>query len=202
MKEKTICVYASSSDALKKEYCDAAFALGQAMTRLNYDLVFGAGDVGLMGQCARGVKKGGGRVIGVIPEALNKPGIVYPQCDELFVTQTMRQRKQMMEERARGFIALPGGFGTLEEVLEILTLKQLRYHNKPIVLLNIRGFYDGLLEQFEHIMRENFAKEASRQLYTLASDPQEAVEMIERYVPPVIEEKWFTHVDENLRQQR
>lgn len=165
------------------------------MAAREYSLVFGAGDIGLMGECARAVHKGGGKVIGVIPEALNKQGIYYPHCDQMHVTQTMRERKQMMEELACGFIALPGGFGTLEEVLEIITLKQLRYHTKPIVLLNVGGFYNALIEQFKRTIAENFAKAASRALYYITNNEVDAVEYIKNYVHVPIAEKWLTATD-------
>jgi hypothetical protein len=106
----------------------------------------------------------------------------------------MRERKQLMEDYAFGFIALPGGFGTLEELLEIITLKQLRYHNKPIAILNTGGFYSPLIEQFERTIAENFAKEASRSLYFIAQSPAEAVEYITSYVPERTVEKWLTAV--------
>lgn len=189
-----ICVYASSSCALDRKYVAAAELLGTAVATAGYSLVFGAGGVGLMGACARAVHEKGGFVVGVLPEALNLKGIAYPHCDTLHVTKTMRERKQLMEDYACGFIALPGGFGTLEELLEIITLKQLRYHNKPIAILNTDGFYTPLIEQFERTIAENFAKEASRSLYFIAESPQAAVEYIASYVPERTVEKWLTAV--------
>ena len=146
--------------------------------------------VGLMGETAKGIHQESGKVIGVIPEVLNKPGIVYSLCDELVVTETLRERKAIMDERSAGFIALPGGFGTLEELLEIITLKQLQYHNKPIVILNIQGFYDGLIEVFEKIIELKFAKNDCRQLYFVTEDVGEALDYIENYVPQECSSKW------------
>ena len=188
--EKYICVYSSSSTVIDKVYFEVARKLGREMARKNYGLIFGGGMVGLMGETAKGIHQEGGKVVGVIPEVLNKPGIVYSLCDELVVTETLRERKAIMDERSAGFIALPGGFGTLEELLEIITLKQLQYHNKPIVILNIQGFYDGLIEVFEKIIELKFAKNDCRQLYFVTEDVGEALDYIENYVPQECSSKW------------
>jgi uncharacterized protein (TIGR00730 family) len=133
----------------------------------------------------------GGYVVGVIPELLRKPGIAYEQADELIVTADMRERKAVMESRADAFIALPGGFGTLEEMLEIITLKQLNVHDKAIVFLNAGGFYDGLNEVFEHILEHKFAKQHYRGLYHFSPRVSDALDYIQSYTPPALEEKWF-----------
>lgn len=186
---KTICVYCSSSDALDPAFFQAAGALGAEIARQGHALVYGGGKSGLMGAVARAVQQGGGKVIGVIPEAL------YAQCydtaDEIVTTRDLRERKAIMEARADAFIGLPGGFGTLEEVLEILTLKQLHFHDKPIVLMNTLGYYDHLLMLFERLYEQRFAKAASRQLYHVAPDAPGVVSYIESYVPPEIPTKWF-----------
>ena len=188
--EKYICVYSSSSTVIDKVYFEVARKLGVEMARKKYGLIFGGGMVGLMGETAKGIHQESGKVIGVIPEVLNEPGIVYSLCDELVVTETLRERKAIMDERSAGFIALPGGFGTLEELLEIITLKQLQYHNKPIVILNIQGFYDGLIEVFEKIIELKFAKNDCRQLYFVTEDVGEALDYIENYVPQECSSKW------------
>jgi len=193
--EKYICVYSSSSSVVEREYFDAARQLGTQMAQRGMGLIFGAGVVGLMGETARAVHDSGGKVVGVIPEALNEKGIVYEKCDELIVTKGLRERKAIMDERADAFIALPGGFGTLEELLEIITLKQLRYHNKPIVILNIAGFYDGLVDVFEKIIELKFAKINSRDLYFVAGNVEKALLYIDNYVPFINGPKWLTHVD-------
>lgn len=187
-----ICVYSSSSEALEDSYFQEARRLGELMAEKNYGLVYGAGDIGLMGECARGTYESGGQVIGVIPEALNQKGIVFENCLELHVTKTMHERKAIMEERADAFIALPGGYGTLEELLEVITLKQLKYHQKPIVILNTNDFYGKLLSFFDHIIDMNFAKEACREFYYVASDPLDALSHIEEYEPQDYRDKWFT----------
>lgn len=137
---KVICVYASSSNLIDRKYFDIASQLGEAIARNGDTLLFGGGVRGLMGAAATAVHRHNGRVVGIIPEALNQKGVVYETCDELIVTKSLRERKAIMDERSDAFIALPGGFGTLEELLEIITLKQLKYHNKPIVILNFDGF--------------------------------------------------------------
>nr|PZN42781.1 MAG: TIGR00730 family Rossman fold protein [Bacillota bacterium] len=188
--EKALCVYCSSSDAVDPVFFAAARELGAAMARQGYALVWGGTRVGLMGALARSVQEHGGRVIGVIPRALAERGIGYEGADELFVTRDLRERKAVMEARASGFVALPGGFGTLEELLEILTLKQLGYHQKPVVILNVQGFYDPLVELFEHIYRHRFAKPGFRQLYHVAGSVADLFAYLETYRPPALEDKW------------
>jgi len=190
--KQDICVYASSSDAVEPVFFDTADRLGRLLGRKGYGLVYGAGQIGLMGRLADGVREEGGRITGVIPEALNLKGVVYEHCDELIVTADMRRRKDEMDKRAAAFIALPGGFGTLEELLEVITLKQLRYHDRAIVILNTDGFYDALIEQFEVSITRRFAKEQCRKLYAVCETPESAVGHIENYRAPVLETKWMT----------
>ena len=188
---QSICVYCSSSDAVSPVFFDAATQLGAAIGRRNLTLVYGAGAVGLMGALARAVHQHGGRVTGVIPEFMHAKGVAYQDADELVVTGDMRERKAVMEERADAFVGLPGGFGTLEEILEVLTFKQLEIHAKPIVLLNTRGFYDQLLGLFEHIYRERFAKPDHRRLMYVTDDVDSAMAYVEDYRPTAVESKWF-----------
>ena len=180
-KESLVCVYASSSMRLAQKYYDTARELGRHMVRAGYGLCFGGGKLGLMGALADEILSLGGRAVGVIPASLNVENVVHEACHEMIVTKTLRERKQIMEERAMGFIALPGGFGTLEEVLEIITLKQLAYHTKPIVLLNAFGYYDPLLAQFEQAYAQGFAGEDARALYSVAQTPEEAVRYLQEY---------------------
>lgn len=157
----------------------------------NYQLVYGGGMVGLMGEVARSVKKHGGSTLGVVPTALNIDKVVNDIDDELIITDGMRERKAIMDERADAFIGLPGGFGTFEEMFEVLTLKQLGYHNKPILFLNVRGYYDKLLEMFEHIYSENFAKSQYRSLYHICDSVSDAISYLSSYQPPDLPDKWF-----------
>ncbi|WP_378955114.1 TIGR00730 family Rossman fold protein [Pelosinus sp. sgz500959] len=193
---KVICVYSSSSWAIDPVYFDAASDLGRQIAEKEDLFLFGGGLTGLMGACARAVHQHHGQVIGIIPEALNIKGIVYDRCDELVVTKCMRERKAIMDERSDAFIALPGGYGTLEEILEIITLKQLRYHNKPIVILNINHFYDKLLEQFETFISQQFAKPECNELYFVTEDISSALDYIDSYEPPVFEKRWLTNVED------
>lgn len=161
------------------------------MSRRGHSLIYGGGDVGSMGVLARAIQDGGGRVVGVIPHALNEqPGVGFSKADELIVTQTMRQRKAIMEENAEAFIALPGGLGTFEELLEIITLKQLRYHTKAIVVLNSMGYFDPLLNMLGRAVDDRFMKPETMSLYHVAGSVHEALDYIEAYEPSKAAVKW------------
>ncbi len=190
--DKVICVYSSSSSTIDPIYFEIATELGREIAAKKNTLLFGGGMLGLMGATATAVHKHGGKVIGVIPEALNQKGVVYETCDELIVTMEMRERKSIMDARSDAFIALPGGYGTLEELLEIITLKQLKYHNRPIVILNGNNYYAPLLKQFEEIIDLNFAKPECAMLYHVTSDVADALDYIDNYVPHVFKDKWLT----------
>lgn len=194
--DKVICVYSSSSCTIDEIYFEAAEALGREIAVRGDTFLFGGGLNGLMGKAAMAVHKHKGKVIGVIPKALNVKGVVYESCDELIVTEDMRERKARMDAGSHAFIALPGGYGTLEEILEIITLKQLHYHNKPIVILNINGFFDNLLAQFEKIINDSFAKEECRKLYFVTKDVHEALGFIDTYKPVDFSTKWLTDIEE------
>lgn len=185
---KRVCVYCSSSDRVPPVYQEAARALAREITAAGLDLVYGGAAVGLMGLVAAGVKEGGGHVVGIIPEKLASLG--WKGCDEIVVTPDMRSRKQKMEELADGFIALPGGFGTLEEILEIITLKQLLYHTKPIVLLDTAGFYQDLVHLFSRIFSDGFSRSEFADYYHLASEAKDAIRYLLDYQPPQPIAKW------------
>ncbi len=192
---KTICVYSSSSCAIDPAYFEIARKLGKEIADRQDTLLFGGGMVGLMGAVAESVHEAQGKIIGVIPKALNLQGIVYEYCDELIVTEGLRERKAVMDARSDAFISLPGGYGTLEETLEIITLKQLKYHNKPIVILNANHFYDDLLAQFTTIIARNFAKPESERLYFITDSVTNALKYIDAYTPYPFDDKWFTYVE-------
>lgn len=175
-----IAVYCSSSDAIDRGYFDHAAELGRLLGGRGGTLVYGGGCVGLMGAVARATHAAGGKVIGVIPEAMRTVEVCYEASDELIVTQTMRERKAIMDERAAAFVVLPGGFGTLEELLEIVVLRVLRYTDKPIVILNTAGFYDHLLELFDNLYEQGFARRKSFPLYEVAATPAEVFAVLER----------------------
>jgi cytokinin riboside 5'-monophosphate phosphoribohydrolase len=186
-----IAVYCSSSDRIAPEFFDEARAVGKLIGTHGHTLVYGGADAGLMGAIARSVHDHGGRVYGVIPEAIHARGLAYARCEDLIVTPDMAARKLAMEDRADAFLALPGGFGTVEEIVQALNLKTLQYHTKPIVLINTLGFYDKLLHFFEHIFDEHFAKPQSRELFHVAGDAAEAFRYLDNYSPPQFAGKWF-----------
>jgi hypothetical protein len=188
---KGICVFCASSDAVEDCYFDAATELGAEIARRNYRLVYGGTTVGLMRAVAHAVHAGGGHVVGIIPEAIRDMGIAYQEADELLVTGTMAERKAAMHARSEAFVVLPGGFGTLEEFFEVLTLRQLKYHDKPIVLLNVNAFFDPLLELFEHLYSGRFARAEHHSLYHVTSTAAGALEHLETYQPVARADKLF-----------
>jgi uncharacterized protein (TIGR00730 family) len=153
-----LCVYCGSSSGHNPEYVKAARALGAAMAEVGIGLVYGGGSLGLMGETARAVIAAGGHVTGIIPEFLVSKERMQDGVHELIVTRTMHERKMAMFERSTGFVALPGGIGTLEELAEILTWSQLKQHARPVVLCNVAGFWDGLLGLLQHMTAEGFIR--------------------------------------------
>jgi uncharacterized protein (TIGR00730 family) len=174
----SVCVFCASSDLIRPQYSELARELGRKMVARGMRLVYGGGNNGLMGELSREIHERGGKITGVIPLGLKDLGYAYEGADEIIVTDGLRERKAIMEERADGFIGLPGGFGTIEEMVEIITLRQLRMHAKPIVFFNSNGFYDGLLAQFETGYRENFMFEECRNLYLVTDSLDEALDYI------------------------
>ena len=185
--KKRVCVFASSSSLLDKSYLDAATELGTLLGKNNFDFVYGGSNLGLMWASAKAAKDNGSKITGVMPEKLyNLCVSKEEECDNFIVTQGMRERKAKLDENSDAVIALPGGFGTLEELAEMIVQKQLGYNKKPIVLLNTNGFYNKLNEFFEVIISENFAKAQTRDMYFLANTPLEAIEYLQNYVEPEI----------------
>lgn len=170
-----VCLYGASSNEIDEKYIAATEALGEALALAGHAMVYGAGGAGLMGAAARGMTRKGGRIIGVVPEFLKVDGILYDRCDEMVYTQTMRERKQIMEERSDAFIVTPGGIGTYEEFFEIYTLKQLGRHQKPIVLYNIDGFFDRLWDILNGLVKDGFMRETCLSLLSVASTPGEVL---------------------------
>ena len=181
---KNICVFASSSNYLDEIYYKDAKELGQLIGQNRYNIVYGGSTLGLMWACASKVQQNGGKVYGVMPQRLVDMGCRTDNCDEFFLAEGMRDRKAKMDEISDAVIALAGGFGTLEELAEMIVQKQLGYNKKPIVILNTNGFYDKLLEFFEVIIEEKFANKLSRELYYIAKTPQDAVDYIKNYKEP------------------
>jgi uncharacterized protein (TIGR00730 family) len=168
----SVCVYCGSRHGARAAYTEAARALGTAIGARGWQLVYGGGKVGLMGEVADATLAAGGRVIGVIPETLMRREVGHAGLSELHVVPTMHQRKQMMAERADAFIALPGGIGTLEELYEVWTWRQLGYHDQPIGLLNTEGYYSGLLQFMQHTVAEGFLSASQQAVLLVATDPQ------------------------------
>lgn len=180
---KRVCVFASSCNYLEKSYYDAAAEFGNLLAVSGFDMVYGGSSLGLMWACAEQVKKNGCQIIGVMPEKLHNMGVYTDDCVELFVTPCMRTRKAKMDELSDAVVALAGGFGTLEELSEMIVQKQLGYNNKPIILLNTNGFYDKLVEFFDEIIEEKFASAKARNIYFVAQNPKEAVDYLKNYSP-------------------
>lgn len=188
---KLLCVYCSSSDRLDPKYAAAATELGRELVARGWGLVYGGGKTGLMGATARAVKQHGGRVVGVIPEFMKAKELAYDEADEIVTVVTMRERKLLMETRADAFVALPGGFGTLEEIMEILTLRQLDVVRKPCVFLNQDGFYDPLLALFQRMLDERFFKPSNMELFRVAATVPEVFAKIDECANVPAESKWF-----------
>jgi uncharacterized protein (TIGR00730 family) len=175
----SLCVFCASASALPQVHRDAARRLGEEIARRGHRLVYGGGDVGLMGEVARAVHDRGGEVFGAIPRSLVERELAYGPADELVVTETLRERKAEMDARSDGFIALPGGFGTLEELLEVLTLRQLHLHDRPVVLVNVAGYWDPFLAMVRAMIEQGFAPAGEGLLFEVAGTPEAAVDLVE-----------------------
>ncbi len=170
-----LCVYCGSGPGKNPSYMAAALALGQAMAEADIGLVYGGGGMGLMGEVARGVLAAGGHVTGIIPEFLVSRERMLEGANELIVTTNMHERKTMMFERATGFVALPGGIGTLEELAEILTWAQLGQHAKPIVICDIDGYWQPLLTLLDHMRAESFIRQGMEVMVDVAKTAEDVV---------------------------
>jgi uncharacterized protein (TIGR00730 family) len=180
-----ICIFGASGRELDKRYYDEADTLGELIGRNGDSIVFGGGAEGLMGACARGVHRTGGGIIGVAPRFFDEPGILYDKCSRMIFTETMRERKQLMQENSDACIVLPGGIGTLEEFFEILTLKQLGRDCRAIVLLNTLGAHDKMISMLEELAERRFMSKNCLSLYSVADTPQQAMEQLASYVPQI-----------------
>lgn len=185
-----ICLYGASSDKIDEIYLKSAYETGKILGEKGHSLVYGGGSCGVMGNAAKGVKDAGGKVIGIAPEFMNKPGVLFEDCDEFIYTKDMRSRKAKMEELSDGFLCMPGGFGTLEEFFEILTGKLLGLHGKPIALVNINGIFDDIVLQMNKFIDEEFAFPKCANAFYVAASPKEAVDFVEKAPCEYNEEKW------------
>ncbi len=188
---RNICVFASSSNDLDEVFYKEARELGLLIGRAGMNIVYGGSRRGLMYACAGAVKETGGNLIGIMPEKLANMGFANPEdCEAFHVTAGMRERKAKMDELSDAVIAIPGGYGTLEELSEMIVQKQLGYNNKPIIVLNTAGFYDKLIEFMDSTILLNFANSNAKRLYFIASSPQEAISYLQNYVPEEIGSKF------------
>ncbi len=187
-----ICVFCGSADGRVPAYAEATRALASALVRRQLGLVYGGGAVGLMGVLADAVLRGGGEVIGVIPGPLASPELAHAGLTELRVVSNMHERKRTMAALADGFVALPGGLGTLEETLEVLTWAQLGIHQKPVGLLNVGGYWDRLLEMLAHAVREEFVRPQHAQLLLASEAPAELLDRLAAWRPPHLARPWLT----------
>ena len=180
-----ICVFGASSAHIDKIYIQKVEELGERLAKCGHSLVFGAGGSGLMGAAARGFKRGGGHILGIVPSFFRDDGIeqLYEACDEMIFTETMRERKALMEAEADIFVVVPGGIGTFEELFEVLTLKQLNRHDKGIVIFDIDGYYDGMEIFMETAYKRKFITQKCRHLYENYDDIEKVVDYVQNYKP-------------------
>jgi uncharacterized protein (TIGR00730 family) len=180
---KSVCLFCGSNKGVRPEYVAAAATFGRTLAEQGITLVYGAGNVGLMGVAADAALAAGGKVVGVIPEFLKAKEVAHLGLTELHVTQTMHQRKAMMAELADGFVALPGGFGTFDELFEILTWAQLSVHDKPVGLLDVAGFYQPLLALTRHAVAEGFVPASNMELFSHSPDVGQLLDAMRAYQP-------------------
>jgi uncharacterized protein (TIGR00730 family) len=182
----SICIYCGSSPGRLDVYASAAFSLAETLVSRNIKLVYGGASIGIMGMVANQVLKLGGHVTGVIPKALAHKEVMHNHLTELHITQSMHERKMLMAELADGFIALPGGIGTLEELFEIWTWAQLGFHHKPCGLLNVEGYYDSLIKFLDHVLAEQFVKHHHHAMLMVEKNPDLLLDRYVNYQPPVV----------------
>ncbi len=173
-----LCLFASSSTRLRADHYRDALTFGRGAAAAGWDLVFGGANVGLMDAAARGFRAGGARIVSVIPHHFDAKGLTWTDAEEILLTQDLRERKGAMDSRARAFVALPGGPGTADEWIEVLTLKQIGLHDRPILLLNSGGHWDGLLAQLALMWEEGFCREDPRSLAHVAGNVEELLELL------------------------
>ena len=189
-----ICLYGASSNTLDRVYLDAAYDFGARLAKNGHTLVYGGGAQGVMGGAARGVSDNGGRIIGIAPTFFQVDGILFDHCTEFIPTETMAERKQLMMAHADAFVMAPGGFGTLEEFVEVLTLKQLGRHNPAIAVLNTNGYYNTLQVFVHEAVGQNFVREACLQLYTLCDTPEQALACLESFRPDALDVRHLKNI--------
>lgn len=176
-----ICVYGAASNEIDESYLIAGEKLGEEMGKRHHDLVFGGGANGLMGAVARGIFKSESYILGIVPQFFNVDGALFDKCSERIFTDTMRERKMLMESNSDAFIVTPGGIGTFEEFFEILTLRSLDRHKKPIAILNTNGYYNSLIEFLQNGVEQKFLKDANLELFFISDNETEILDYLENY---------------------
>ena len=200
---KRICVFCGSSPGARPEYADAARELGSLLARHNIGLVYGGGKVGLMGEVAAAALEAGGEVIGVIPEQLVKREVGFTSLKDMRVVGSMHERKALMAELSDGFVALPGGLGTIEEFVEAATWAQLGLHNKPCGLLNVCGYYDGFTVFLDHATEEMFVRPENRGMIIVEESPERLLDRFSNYQPVITDKaKWALQLTATNRKQK
>ncbi|MFD1177116.1 TIGR00730 family Rossman fold protein [Paenibacillus puldeungensis] len=187
---KKICVYSGSNPGNRPEYKELAIRLGQVFLQHEIELIYGGSKLGLMGAMAYHILDNGGKVTGVMPRGLFPTELVHERLTRFIEVRDMHERKKTMADLADGFIALPGGIGTYEELFETLSWAQLGIHNKPIGALNVAGFFDPLVSLLQNTVYEGFMRESNMQLLLVATNPQDLVDQMNNYIPPVLGTKW------------
>ncbi|MBE2976670.1 LOG family protein [Priestia megaterium] len=189
---KSICVFAGSSAGIKMEYREAAVSLGRYMAKENYRLIYGGSRMGLMGEVANEMLEHGGEVIGIMPRGLFSGEIVHTALTELIEVESMHERKATMHELADAYIALPGGFGTFEELFEALCWAQIGIHKKPVGLLNVNGYYNPLMQMVQHAVDEGFSTDSAIRLINISDTPEQLISSMDTYTSPSEDQKWNT----------
>ncbi|SAK54885.1 LOG family protein [Caballeronia catudaia] len=189
---KAVCVYCGSATGARPVYAEAAKAFGRALVENNLALVYGGGRVGLMGLIADEVLAAGGRAVGVIPELLVAKEVGHTDLTELHVVPDMHERKKMMADLSDAFVAMPGGVGTFEEFFEVYTWAQLGYHQKPVGLLDVNGYFDPLMAMLRHTVEEGFMRAPLLDMIQVAAEPDAMIARLKAYTPPA-NDKWATN---------
>ncbi len=189
-----ICIYGASSNAIDKSFLDAGELLGAAIAQSNHSVVFGGGAAGLMGAVARGAHQNNGEIIGICPSFFNVDGALFTNCSKMIYTDTMRERKQLLDEMSDAFIITPGGIGTFDEFFEIYTLRQLANHKKAIAIYNTNGYYDPLIEMLKNAINKNFMPSTNMDLLFISDDPHEIIKHIQDYNPADYEAAEFKFI--------
>ena len=189
-----ICIYGASSNIISNEYIAAVESLGKKLAQKGHGLVFGGGASGLMGAAARGFSLGKGKILGIAPRFFDVDGILYDKCTEFIYTDTMRERKKLLEEKSDAFIVTPGGVGTFDEFFEIITLKQLGRHQKAVVIFNVNGYFDELIALMQKAFKEDMLAEKTLSLYKITDSENEIIEYLESYKGEILSIKDTKHI--------